>query len=65
MTSEDLKARIEQLEHRVATHERDLSRALRILDLERAGKATILELGALALIINRYPRHPAPTVDTG
>jgi hypothetical protein len=65
MTTDQLAQRVEQLEHRVATHERDLSRALRILDLERAGQATILEPGELQTIINRYPRHPAPTTDTG
>jgi chaperonin cofactor prefoldin len=65
MTTDQLAQRVEQLEHRVSVHERDLSRALRILDLERAGQATITELGELQAIINRYPRHPAPTTDTG
>jgi hypothetical protein len=63
--TDGLQARLEQLEHRVSLHERDLARAILILDLERAGQATILELGELQTIINRYPRHPAPTTDTG
>lgn len=53
-------ARLAELEHRAAQHERDLSRAIRITLLRDTGHATKTELAELRAIADRYPRYPAP-----
>lgn len=58
------QARLDRLEDRVACHERDLARTVRIIALRQRGHATKKEIAELDAIADRYPRYPAPPPPT-